>query len=476
MALLSALWSVTYLALVAAAVVTVLMRKREPSSALAWSLTIVILPGLGLVLYVLFGINRVPRRLRRKIAHHEQFVQDFEFPEEGGAAQPLEGEYAPNRWGSLGSMLERLGEAPRREGNELQLYESGLEAFEAMRAAVEQARHHIHIEYFIFRDDELGRQVFDLLEHKVAQGVEVRFVVDGLGTLASWRVVDRVRRFGGQAAAFSPLRRGGPLVSPNLRTHRKIVVVDGCVAFFGGLNVGVEYLGAEGRPWHDLHARLAGPAVRDLQRMFAEDWDFCTRRLISGESYFPPLERRGEASVQIIGGGPDTRPNPVRQAYFGALTRARRRLLIATPYLVPDLALREALAAAARSSVEVTIVTQWPPVDHWTVYWCGLFWIEELLEAGVRVAGVTDGMMHAKAIAVDGLWAMTGTANLDNRSMFLNFEQMAVLDGPEEAQRVEAAIERLLARSRPYTLEHLRSLPLRQRLLVRSARLLAPLL
>ncbi|MCA8957348.1 MAG: hypothetical protein KDC87_14835 [Planctomycetes bacterium] len=336
------------------------------------------------------------------------------------------------------------------------------------------ARHHVHIESYIFRDDSLGRRMIGLLCEKARAGVQVRLILDGIGALLGYRLRRELARAGGHAVAFLPR-----LASPNLRNHRKIVVCDGAVGFFGGLNVGSEYLGrgkTRDRDWADMHMRLAGPSVWDLQWIFVEDWDFCTGEFLEGTDYFAPSEGVGEAAAQVIAGGPDERPNPVRQAFLGAFVRARRRILIATPYVVPDQGLRDVLELAARSGIEVIVVTQHPPPDHQLAFLCTLYYVRELEEAGVKVFGYRPGVMHAKAVAVDGEWAMVGTANLDNRSMFLNFEQMTLFDGAVEAAAVTAAIERLLLDSTRLDAAWLRGRPWLQRVLIQPARLLAPLM
>ena len=344
-----------YFLLVTLLVLVALFRRREPGSALGWSLALVFLPGLGILLFLLFGTRRLPRRLRRKREHHEAF--------RGRATQPVSQEHAPEgqpepRWRDVTAMLERLEDAPRRGGNATKLYAEGLVAFLEMAQAIEAARHHVHVEFYIFRNDELGRRLTDLLVEKCEQGVEVRVLVDGVGSAGNRRILNRIRRAGGRAARFLRVWPFGKRVTPNLRNHRKMVICDGRIAFFGGLNVGVEYLGRYGEQgeWFDLHMRVEGPAVWDLQRIFVEDWDFCAGETLEGTAYFPPPETVGDQALQILSGGPDQAVNPIRQAFFAAFVRARTQILLCTPYLVPDASLRDALKTAARSGTEVRIV------------------------------------------------------------------------------------------------------------------------
>ncbi len=465
-----------YFALIAGLLALVFLRKREASAALAWSLAIVFVPIVGALFFVLFGINQVPRRLRLRIARREEFETKEPLPNEFHEFGCEEREN--DRWGALSRMIVDLGEGPRRAGNAARIFHSGSELIDDVTGVIETAKSHIHIESYILRNDRLGRQIVDQLIARVNAGVEIRLIVDGFGSFAARHLLRAIRRGGGEAVAFTPLLTVGRM-SPNLRNHRKIVIVDGRVAFFGGMNVGEEYLGRFGqheREWYDLHARLEGPAVWDLQRIFVEDWSVATGSTLEGEQYFPPVERRGDATVQIISGGPDLEPNPIRQTILGALTRARRSIFVATPYLVPDFALRQALALAARCGVDVHVATQgWPPDNH-LVYFASRYYAEELLESGVHIHAFTTGMMHAKAVCIDGEWAALGSANLDYRSMYLNFEQMAVFDRPEDVETITANLRAVVDRSIEITAETLAARSASSRFASAFARLFAPLL
>jgi cardiolipin synthase len=461
-----------YAGLVTVCLLVALLRRREPSAALGWSLAIVFLPGAGPLLFLLFGWNRIPRRLRKKMAHHAGFGSLDEY--KSGIAQRAEG-----RWGEVNRLVTELGEAPRRTGNSTLLLHDGPSAFANISEAVEAATDHIHIEYYIFRHDEMGKLAMEQLKRKLAQGVKVRMIVDAIGTSASRRLLQELRAAGGEGALFLPVGIIGKRASINLRNHRKIVVVDGHTAFFGGLNVGEEYMGTAGRKhaeWFDLHMRVQGPAVHDIQGVFIEDWDFCTSERLIDTRYFPPVGADGPSAMQVVSGGPDVEYNAIRDAFLAAFGRARRHLLVATPYFVPDRALLDALRVARLSGAEVDVVTQAPPPDNWLAYFAAYAYIEELLRVGVRVHGYTPGMMHAKASTMDGEFAMLGSANLDNRSMHLNFELMGLLDSPEDVAAIEAQIRGLIARSTPYTLEGLADRSRLAKLATAVSRLLSPLL
>ncbi|MEM7233344.1 MAG: phospholipase D-like domain-containing protein, partial [Planctomycetota bacterium] len=283
---------------------------------------------------------------------------------------------------------------------------------------------------------------------------------------------------GGESAVFMPLLPLRKRFAPNLRNHRKLVVCDGSVGFFGGLNIGEEYLGRRSkRPhWCDAHMKVEGPAVSDLQRVFIEDWDFATERLLSEREYAPNVEPAGDAALQVVSGGPDRETNPIYQIYFTAMSLARKRLLIVSPYVVPTQGIRDAILSAALRGVEVTILTQAPPPDHWVPYWAAAYLWEDFLEAGVRIFRYRSGMMHAKVILVDGAWASVGSANLDYRSLTTNFELIGVVDGEAEVAKIEERFRQELEESDELNLEEFCERSRWQRAAEVGAHLLGPLL
>lgn len=463
-----------YEAMVAFTVVVILLRKKDPSSALAWSLAVFFIPLLGMVSFYTFGVTKIPRRLKRKVLHRSAYERSGV----DGLGDESAGGLAAEPWRSIGHLAEVVGEAPRRSGNRVELLGRGPLAFERMFAAIAEATDHVHLETFIFRDDGLGQRLLELLIERVEQGVVVRLIVDSLGTVAGRSILRRLRSAGGEGHAFMPIF--GKRYTPNLRNHRKIVVCDGEVAFFGGLNIGEEYLGRirrRGRGWCDLHFELRGPSVGDVQAIFAEDWHFCSEQLLTGERYFPISDRApGSAPIQIISGGPDQDVNAIRQTFFATVTRARQKLWIASPYLIPDSALFTAMVNAALRGVEVIVLTQGQPPDSYPATFCGASYYEELLAAGVRIFEYGAGMMHAKMLLADEAWAVVGSANLDNRSLSLNFELAALLDGSAEVEALAKRFGEELAEAREIDLETFRRRPIWRQVVERGARLFAPLM
>ncbi|MCC7519989.1 MAG: cardiolipin synthase [Verrucomicrobiae bacterium] len=451
----------------------ILVRKRHPVSAWAWALTVVFIPWLGALLFLVFGAQRIRRRLRRKLYHRSRFLKLWTT-----AAGVRKTGAESSAWAGMDAFALRVGGSPVSEGNELTFYFDGEEAFSAKRDAIRAAEKHVHVEYFILKDDATGAEFTDLLCEKARAGVAVRLLVDAVGARRAGRLLRRLRQAGGRAVEFLPMRLGGERFAPGLRNHRKILVCDGTTAFTGGLNVANEYVNRSSRFrfWRDTHARVRGPAVLALQRVFAEDWDFAANELISGNSYYPEPHANGRERVQVVWSGPDQENNATRETFFEAMTSARRRLWIATPYLVPDSALLMALRSAAVRGADVRILTQsWPP-DHQIAYWAGRYFWEELLSSGVRIYEYGEGMMHAKVVLADGAWASMGTANLDVRSIRLNFEVNLNLHSRGAIEALETAFRRDLRASREVRLGAFRRRPWWEHFAENVCRLFSPLL
>ena len=237
-------------------------------------------------------------------------------------------------------------------------------------------------------------------------------------------------------------------IQVNLRNHRKILVVDGKVAFTGGLNIGDEYIGKNKRlgHWRDSTVRIEGPAVESLQRIFIEDWDFAAGESLEGTSYFQADATAGDEEVQVVQSGPDQEVKSIREINLAAVFKARQRLWITSPYYVPDQGLRDALCLAGRTGIDVRLLLPLE-ADHTAVHYAGLYYIRDLLDAGVKVYLYTSGFIHSKVWLADGKWASLGTANLDNRSLLLNFEVNCMMYTTADVAQLEKQFERDLEQS-----------------------------
>jgi cardiolipin synthase len=460
------------LAIVSIFIPWVLLSKKDAPATVAWCLVVLLMPLVGALLFWVFGNNYLLHRVRHqrgeRTGHHRHHPHGTEVGPDSEHHHDLD----------LRRLAERVKAYPARSGNAVTVYHETETAFAALLDAIGEARRHIHLEYFILRSDATGDRLLELLARKAKEGIEVRLLYDGLGSLhLKGRTLRPLREAGGQAAAFLPINPLYSLIRINLRNHRKITVIDGRVGFTGGMNIGDEYLGKSPSLgyWRDAFVRLEGPAVSDLQRVFSEDWEFACREELPEDRYAPAQSAAGEVCVQIADSGPDQDVNTIREIYFLAIISARRRLWIASPYLVPDSGLIDALRAARYRGVDVRILTLLRP-DHYISYYAGLYHAAQLLDYGVKIHLYRKGMMHAKLMMVDDNWGMVGSANLDNRSLHLNFEVGCMLQDVGQVAQLEAAYLKDLEDAVPLDQATLARRSLASRALENACRLLTPTL
>jgi cardiolipin synthase len=447
------------------AIVILHYERRNPRAAVLWLLFIFVLSTFGLVVYYFFGLSahRIRRRYRTKEAEDRRGLEEiYRSNSPDGTGQGLN--CAPSEYSSLVRML-LANNFRLTSGNKVDLINDGREKFRLLFKDLEEARDHIHAEYYIVRDDDLGNRFLDLLVQKAQEGLKVRLLVDGVGTRLPPSHVAGLRERGVEVLIFFPpvIERFPALnLRINHRNHRKIVVVDGRIGYLGGYNIGDEYLGKDERlgRWRDTHLRVEGPAVSDLQARFLLDWYFTLSRPLEAEArFFPKPERPGDGSVQIVSGGPDRRQSRVKEAYLKLIGSAKRSIYIQSPYFVPDESVQDALRVAALSGVDVRIMMPRLP-DHPLVHWASIDYVGELLPSGVRAFLYQDGFLHSKAIVVDGAVASIGSANWDIRSFSLNFETNAMMYCRSVAVKQEEAFLRDLMDCREWTLgDHLSRSP-----------------
>jgi cardiolipin synthase len=454
----------------------ILTIKKESTSAMAWCLVVVLIPWLGFLLFLLFGYTHVHRPMRRKRRHRHRFRLSNP-PPAREATRGLDAEPGKT-WKNLGRLAVRLGGFPVSEGNEVSLYPDTPRFFDELFEAVRDARRHIHLEYFIVHGDETGKRLLELLTKQAGAGVEVRLLYDAIGSRKlRGRTLGPLRQAGGRCSAFLPLSLLRRRIQINMRNHRKLAAIDGRVGFIGGSNIGDEYLGKN--PWfgywRDASLRLEGPAVAGLQQIFVEDWDFACGETIQGEEYFPDLEPVGDDVVQIMESGPDQELNSIRELFFAAISSAEERLWIATPYFVPDGGILDALRLAGYSGVDVRVLCPFKP-DHLLPFYAGRYYFADMLSAGVKIYQYTKGMIHSKLILVDGKWASLGSANLDWRSLHLNFEATCILHTPELIAELEQTFVNDLKDSILVERQAFAGRPFVSRLAENACRLVSPVL
>ncbi|ODA41384.1 cardiolipin synthase [Desulfosporosinus sp. BG] len=456
----------------------ILLENRDPGKTVAWLCMLGLLPILGFILYVVFGKKtqgqlfhkkHIPDNRLARMVHQQQSDSNQE------DILPLANNDSEKK---LASLLLNNGFASMTVHNQVEILLNGGEKFQALFNALEGAKHHIHLSYYIFKDDEIGADVLKILSRKATDGVEIRVLLDGMGCVSvSGGFVRSMRQAGIQAEWFFPIRFPYLTSKLNIRYHRKIVVVDGCIGFMGGLNIGDEYLSRDAKLgfWRDTHLKLEGEAVHSLQSIFLNDWFFVTHQKIRGTQYFPQINDYDVLPVQISASGPDSNWASILQGFFNAIAMAKHSVYIETPYFVPDQSLIMALKTAALSGLDVRLIVQGIP-EHKVTFWAMRSYFLELLQAGVKIFQYMKGTLHAKIFLIDNHLASVGSANMDNRSFFIDFEICAFIYDQSLADRLRLDFEQDFKDSSELDLQAFRSRPALERWKESSARLLSPLL
>jgi cardiolipin synthase len=438
-------------------VLAILSGKKEARATLGWVMLVLFLPYLGALLYLVFG--RVP----------------FPFPERTPPGPPT----CPLPPAGLPPAMDRTAKLVAQSPvpcRTLELLPGAAHKYRALERDLAGARQRIVLCYYVFRHDRTGRRFLELLARKAAEGVEVRLLYDGWGAfgLGLPGVLRPHLRSGLQARPFHPVSDPMQMSRINFRNHRKVVVIDGEIAYTGSINIGDEYLGRHPRfgIWKDAHTRLEGAAAQALEAVFRADW-----MLAGGDAFEPsPVSADpGQEWVQVISSGPNEGEDNVLPLLYAQFAAAKERIDILTPYLMPDYGLVAALRIAARQGVAVRILVPGKS-NHPLVAAAGRSYYDELLEGGVQMFELRDGMLHAKGVLIDGRWAMVGSTNLDNRSFRLNFEINLATSSASFCTDLGRLYEVWLRGARPITLKALAARPLGRRLIEGACRTLSPVL
>jgi len=459
--------AVLSLALSVAASGHAVLYKRDSRSAIAWVGFVWLVPLAGSVLYFLFAINRVRRRASLLRSSFERYRAE---PAKAECSPEDLHRHLPGHTGHLqmlARVVNKVVERPLLPDNRLEPLVNGDEAFPAMLEAIRQARQSISLVTYIFDRDEIGLAFAHELGEASRRGVEVRVLIDAAGTRYSWpTILHALRKERVRYARFLPLFSLGRLLAMNLRTHRKILVCDGTLGFTGGLNIRVGNCLKKkpASPVQDLHFRVQGPVVTQMQEAFADDWLFTTGESLRGEKWFPKPSAAGTVFARAVIDGPDEDFEKLRWTLLGALSIARHSVKIVTPYFLPDRAIIAALNVTAMRGVKVEILL--PAKSNLPfVQWASRAMWWQVLEHGCQLWLSPAPFDHSKIMLVDGCWALVGSANWDSRSLRLNFEFNLECYDLQLAERLEKLVEAKRARARQVSLAEVdsRSLPVRLR-------------
>lgn len=455
----------------------IILENNNPNKTAAWLAGLYAFPLFGILLYFLVGRHPFKRKRIQTMTIRSREIQQaakeqFELFNQNESL--LDNPFNKK----IVRLLLGNAEIPLTVNNRAKVLTNGKDKFQSLLETLEQAQSHIHMEYYIFRDDEIGNEICAILMRKSSAGVQVRLVLDGLGCRElPPKYLSRMREAGIEVAVFFPVHF--PYLSSrlNYRNHRKIVIVDGEYGFLGGINVGDEYLSRTMKYgfWRDTHMKIHGDAVHYLQTVFLSDWYFLTGKDLCGEEFFPTLPAIGTQAIQIVASGPDSDRESVSQIFFSALSNAEHSIYITTPYFIPDESMIMALKTAARSGLDVRIIVQGKP-DHRSTYWAGRSYYEGILEAGVKIYEYQKGILHAKILIIDGHLGIVGSANFDIRSFQLNFEVSALNYSRTFVEKLEADFKQDIDNSTEILAENFSRRPSAERYKESLARLLSPLL
>ena len=426
--------------------VVLLTRKRESVATVAWVMALVTMPYLGAFLFLVFGINRVGRRVESRLAAIRNVSRSV--PQLAGHHHLSESRLNETQR-ELWQLAERVAGTRATVGNRVQLLTNARLTFEEIAAAIDSARSSIHLEYYIWQPDRLGTELRNRLIAKAKQGVQVRFLYDAIGSSRlTHQFLQAMRDAGVRVATFVPGQSLRERWSINLRSHRKIVIVDGQVGFTGGMNVGDEYLGRDPffGEWRDTHLSLRGPSVIQLQEVFAIDWHYATGEDLPVDSFRTPVEN-GHVLAQVLAGGPDNEDEVFHLLIFAAINRAKNHITLATSYFVPTSPLVSALESAALRGVTTRILLSGSRT-YWATLNAGRSYYDSLLRAGVEIYEYQAGQLHSKTLTIDGCWSLVGTPNCDSRSLCLNFEVGVVLYDVGLAEQLDHDFDRDLLNAR----------------------------
>lgn len=459
----------------------VFLERRDASATWAWLLVLFFIPVAGFVLYLIFGQNLSRKKIfewkdTNKIGIMEITKYQIELLQKG---EFIFNDNRTSRYQDLIYMLLVNDRAVLTQDNHVEIFTDGEHKFKSLLDDIKTAEDHIHLVYYIIRNDKLGKELLDALTKKAKEGVAVKVLYDAMGSRRLPRKFFRpLIEAGGKVSVFFPAILPHLNLQVNYRNHRKLAIIDGEIGYVGGFNIGDEYLGLNKKfgYWRDTHLKICGKAVYAMQTRFILDWNQASSTKIRYEDrLFPELEAIGETDVQIVSSGPDSEWEQIKYGILKLITSAKKYIYIQTPYFIPDTSVLDAIKIAALSGVDVRLMIPNKP-DHAFVYWATLSNVGELLKTGAKVYIYENGFIHAKTMVADGKIATVGTANIDVRSFRLNFEVNAFLYDEILVRKLVDIYYDDMKHSRELTLDEYHNRPLFIRFKESLSRLLSPIL
>lgn len=440
-------------------IIAISLERKNPTSAIAWLFFMAIFPGIGFFFYILLSQNIAKRKIFKYTDEEEDATVTFLVQQREAFENGTFHFHDKDTERHLDMILfhNKLSESYYTQNNSVQIYTHGQSKFDDLLKDIKAAKNHIHLQYYIVKNDSLSKKIFEACMEKSAEGVDVRLLIDHVGGRSIPRsTIRRLRNYGCKVAFFFPSMFKFFNMKANYRNHRKIAVIDGDIGYVGGFNIGDEYLGYKKKfgKWRDTHLRLIGDSVVPLQMRFLLDWRNASNEKVPRMSDYLHANENpgGNAGIQIVSSGPDNHNEQIKQGYIKMINSAKKYIYIQTPYFVPDESILEALKIAAVSGVDVRIMFPNKP-DHIFVYWATYSFIGELLEYGARAFIYDDGFIHTKAIMVDDFLSSVGTCNFDIRSFRLNFEVNAFIYDKETTGKLRATFDSDIHVSRELTQE-----------------------
>ena len=465
--------TVLYVLMVLAVIVVVLGENRNPVKSIAWVLVLVLLPVVGLVIYLIFGrslkgMRLISRSDLRELRHMSDLYKSASLDQDVTSDSR-----------QLISLVNKLTEPHLFVGNDIDIFTTGQEKFDALLHDIEQAREYIHVQYFIIEGDTVGQRLISKLMDKARQGVQVRVLYDYVGSFYTRpSVLKKMRAAGIDVHPFLELTLTQFALRVNWRNHRKIVVIDGNVGYVGGMNIADRYVIGDKKwlPWRDTHLRITGEAVAPLEYSFAIDWNYTTRQLLTLPTMrYTDTPDGQDYIVQMMSSGPVNRWNNISFVFFKAITLAKRCIYVQTPYFLPSDALLKALQSAALAGVDVRLMIPRHP-DSMMLRLATASYIKECMLAGIKVYFYEPTVMHAKVVIVDDEFVTTGSTNFDFRSFEHNFEFNALIYSKDFNRQMKAIFEDDMQQCTRLSMGKWKQRPLLQKALESVVRLFSPIL